>query len=221
MWHTPAGDRVLTGPEAALLKAAATRVAELIREETSGHGEQWEYEITVFDSLGWTQRLALLDRVMTYLLTSTPKPIPLTAVNEAAVGALFEQIKVDLALEADAHPELGTTFRELVLAAYRASVSAADREADEKEEELPAVNARSHEEWEILVEVLEDRILWDRDFDMEDLFLDADPDRIAVARHITGIDPEYFSDAVPDALSDEGAKILLHRLEQLAGPEPQ
>ena len=99
MWQTSYGNRTLAGAEAALIKAAVTAVAEQIREESGGFESAWGYGIALFDELTWTQRLMLLDRVATYLLTDTHEPLELTAVNESVIGVLFERIRIELDLE--------------------------------------------------------------------------------------------------------------------------
>ena len=62
MWHTAAGDRTLTGAEAKLLKESLGHVVDMI-ERDADIDESWPFDIPVFDSLAWQQKLALLAHV--------------------------------------------------------------------------------------------------------------------------------------------------------------
>jgi hypothetical protein len=223
MWHTPCGDRNLHGAEAILIKAAITGVAEQIREESSDLFDQCEYAIELFDSLSWTQRLALLDRVATYLLTDTAQSIELSAVNEAAVAALFEHVRFEIDMEIDDDARAGTRWRQSVLAAYCESEEEPDpvhqHDDDDDLNPLPTADCDRRERWNDLIEVLMDRILWDRDYEWQDDFLDADPARVATVRQFVGVDADYFSAAAPDVTSDEQAVDLLRKLGALSSAD--
>jgi hypothetical protein len=218
MWHTPEGDRVLRGSEAALLKAAMTDVAERIREESSGHSGQWDYGIQLFDELPWSQRLVLLECVATYLFTETDEPLHLTAVNEATIGVLFEHIRSEIDLEIEDPTHTDTRWRGRVLAAYEACfcVDGIDITVDEDDDFVrPVVISEDRDAWSDLVESLADRILWDRDYEMDSLFLDTAPDKAEMIKQYLGIDSDYFSTAAPDVATDEAAASLFQRLDQL------
>lgn len=223
MWHTSVGDRVLAGAEAALLKAAITAVVEQIKEESSGYVDQAEYGIRLFDELPWSQRLVLLEQIATYLFNTTREPLGLTAVNEAAIGTLFEHIRWEIELEIVLRSEdptrPDTRWRELVSAAYEEcfwqdGADVSDEEWDEFSR--PDVTSEDREAWSDLIESLANRILWDRDFEMEDLFLDEAPEKTEVMKQYLGIDSDYFAAAAPDAVTDEAMERVYERLDQLA-----
>jgi len=219
MWHTSEGDRVLTGAEAALLKAAVAGVAERIRQEHVARVGQWEYGIRLFDELPSSQRLVLLERVATYLFTETREPLDLTAVNEATVGTLFEHIRSEIELEMDDPDESDTRWREMALAAYEECFCAdgVDVTVEEGDDFVrPAATSEDRDAWSDLVESLADRILWDRDYEMEYLFLDAAPDTTEVIKQHLGIDSDYFSAAAPDLATDQAMERVYQRLEKLA-----
>ncbi len=219
MWHTPDGDRELTGAEAALLKAAVTGVAEQIKEESCGHIEQVEYGVRLFDELSWSQRLALLECVATHLFTKTRKPLDLTAANEATVGTLFEHVRGEIEWELDDPFHSNTRWREMVLAAHDACFCPDGVDVtieDGGEFALPKVTSDDREAWSDLVESLAYCVLWDRDYEMEDLFLDAAPNKAELLKRQLGIDADYFSTAAPDVRADDAAEEVYQRLEQLA-----
>jgi hypothetical protein len=218
MWHTSDGDRVLAGAEAALLKAAVTGVAERIREESSAQSEQREYGIRLFDELPGSQRLALLDHVATYLFTTTLEPLDLTAVNEAVIGTLFEYVRSEIDLEIEDAQDLDTRWRGMVLAAYEECfcVDGVDLTVEDGDEFVrPSVTSEDRDAWSDLVESLADRILWDRDYEMEYLFLDTAPDKAEVIKQHLGIDSEYFSAAAPDVATDGEMERIYQRLDKL------
>lgn len=205
-----------------MIKEAITAMAEMIREESSDYGEQWEYGIRLFDELQWSQRLMLLDQVATYLLTETAETLELTAVNEAAIGAIYEQIRIEVSCEIDTDKDREALeikeplaqWRQMILATY------AERFGDQQDHEdedfvLPKLGSSDQDAWHEIVEWLSDEILWDRDFELgEDLF-DCPPDTGAAIKQQMGIDDDYYSTPAPDARSDKLAEALFDHLEAL------
>lgn len=63
------------------------------------------------------------------------------------------------------------------------------------------------EDWSRAIEFLVDQVLWDRDFDMEEIFADHDPAKIAEIKKYFGIHEDYFSTPAPDAYSAEYQRI--------------
>lgn len=215
MWHTPDGNRTLAGPEAALIASAVNGIVEHIREESSQFGDQWEYGVSLFDCLTWTQRLAILDLVATHLLTNTTDTLELSAVAEATVGVLFEHVRVEIDWEIDDFPRPGTRWRDMVLAAYRATVySEPDDEFtdDEFKFVLPSAKSCDASAWSELIESLTDRILWDRDYEMMADLADLPPEKAAFLKSYLGIDDGYFSAAGPDAISKTKVARTFERL---------
>jgi hypothetical protein len=199
MWHTSSGDRTLAGAEARLIKEALTGIAEQIIEERSGYLDQWEYGIRRFDELTLSQRLKLLEQVAIYLLKPTNDTLELTAVNEAAVGALFEHMLVEIDLEIDNDEGPVTHWRSLVLAAYAECYGAGDDDEydDEDDVQLPAIDSDDHNAWSFLIDLLEDSILWGRDSEMEE-FLDVPLQKSAMLKQLMGINDDYYSAPAPD-----------------------
>ena len=99
MWHTPNGDRKLTGAEAQAVRASIGFMIDTLECEGKELAEPWMFDIPVFDNLSWQQRIALLARVGGSLLQDESPPPELTAVNEAAVGAIYENLRHCLQFE--------------------------------------------------------------------------------------------------------------------------
>ena len=91
MWNTSAGERVLTGAEAALFMQGFDDLVDgvefAIKEQESG----WS-GVAYFDALSGEQQLVLLSEVGAALLRRDVPAPALTAVNEAAVAACYERL---------------------------------------------------------------------------------------------------------------------------------
>jgi len=89
MWWTPDGERILQGAEARLFREALARTVDMVRDDPEG---LWQFGAPPFDKLQPNQKLAVLAEVGSALLQAN-QPVPrLTAVREAAVGAVYEAI---------------------------------------------------------------------------------------------------------------------------------
>ncbi|MEO2027495.1 MAG: hypothetical protein ABGZ23_16600 [Fuerstiella sp.] len=219
MWHTSEGDRLLEAAEARLFKAGVTGLVERVKEEA--RADSGGYSIALFDELTWSQRLAVLESVATHLLTKTGQMPELTAVNEAAVGAVFDHISFEIDMEIDDVPS-GTVWRQLVLDACHECFGDELQEHDESDDEelseedadyLPeSASSDRPDLWHPLVQSLADRILWDRDYELMGEFLDEPPEKAAMLRQIMGIGDDYFAAAAVDLHSDQEAAETLRRL---------
>jgi hypothetical protein len=67
------------------------------------------------------------------------------------------------------------------------------------------------EEWEICIGALEGRILWDRDWELEEDFADAPPGQACRMKDLLAISDDYFRAIPPDA-KDEDADEIVKRL---------
>ncbi|MCP4788109.1 MAG: hypothetical protein GY903_13390 [Fuerstiella sp.] len=219
MWHTSEGDRLLEAAEARLFKAGVTGLVERVKEETRADGGG--YSIALFDELTWSQRLAVLESVATHLLTESGHMPELTAVNEAAIGAVFDHISFEIDVEIEGVPS-ASVWRQLVFDACHECFGDELRENDESGDEegpeedadyLPeSANNDRPGQWHPLVQSLADRILWDRDYELMGEFLDEPPEKAAMLRQIMGIGDDYFATAAVDLHSDQEARETLRRL---------
>ena len=198
MWHTPDGVRTLEGPEAALARAVIYEmVHDVTLEVDSPQG--WSYQVPAYDDLQWRQKLAMLARVGSALLSPDVPPPELTALNEATVAALYECVRQRLGVELEyaanePEGEFRTCWRELV----RATLDEEELTDPETGEVVLSIECDDLDEWELQVECLSDHVLWDADYAMEEEFLDAAPVASRRLKYDLGIPDDYFTDVAPD-----------------------
>ena len=235
MWHTSRGDRTLRGDEAALVRMAIESMIDdlLIFLDQEAENQQLgadvfvssESGVTVYDVLTVSQRIAVLHDVAKYLLTDTDQVLSLSAELEAAVAAIFVEIRDNVAIEID-FPTIDRdrkpSWRSLVSAAYRSlfletTNGMSDRATDE---DLPLPSDPDLHRWEFLIEALSDAILWDRDFEMADSFLDDDPRVSQNRRRLLGIDDDYFTSITPDPDGEDVYRIV-SRTREIVRAKPR
>ncbi len=246
LWHTSRGDRTLRGQEAALIQAAIDTMIDALMDHvddefddasaTTGYGSG----IAIYDAFSPAQQIGLLYDVAKHLLTDTKTTLALSAPLEATVAAIFVEARDQVAIEIDFHScrprsESEPTWREMVLAAYRSvfanataeetdaignHASPGERTDDECHPELPDKLCSDIHVWERLVDSLTDAILWDRDFEMADSFLDVDPGVSHHRRRLLGINEDYFSSVAPDPRPDE-VYGLVSRTREIVRSKPR
>ncbi len=157
----------------------------------------FECGIQAFDKLESSQQLALLAEVGTALLDENSPPPELTAIREATVAAIIKTIRLGIEFEmdggADCDPPI-RGWRSMVIAVYSESGDDVD---------LPPASSTDMGEWECLVEALGDRILWDRDWELEDLIADKGPAHSGFLKQMMRISEDYFTDIAPCPAEDE------------------
>ena len=95
-------------------------------------------------------------------------------------------------------PEFSTTWRKKVVAARK----------EAEGEEIPSPDCEDLEEWDIEICELEDLILWDADYDDENLFIDDLPERSNELKKLVGISKNYYVTVADDLNEEEIAKKL-------------
>lgn len=220
MWHTSRGDRTLRGEEALLVQTAIDIMVDaLLVHIDDEHGDaaaECESGIAVFDSFSASQRIGLLHDVAKYLLTETATTLPLSAPLEATVAAVFVEVRDQVAIEIEffsgrPQEQARPTWRQAVLAAYCEVMMDPDYGGGldpHIEGELPDESCEDIHEWEFLIESLTDAILWDRDFEMSDGFMDVDPGISNHRRRLLGISEDYFTSIAPDPRPDEVLQMI-------------
>jgi hypothetical protein len=189
MWHMQDGHRVLAVAEWEVFKIGLSRLADAIKEDIADETNEWDTGVAVFDRLTPEQKLSLLaDTASALSDPAVPAPYH-TAANAGAIAAVLQTLAECLELEMMEGGSGEATIRRLLLAASEDSA--------EDIEGLPDLACTDLEEWKLLVECLEMKILWDHDYVMGDCFLDLPPDRSRTGMNFMGIDPEYFV-AAPD-----------------------
>ena len=152
--------------------------------------------------------LAVVGRALLDERASCPE---LTALTEGTVAAIFEQIRQAVELEitggdAIRRPDF---WRQLICAAYQEVDGAGDPS-------LPEASSDDLGEWHCLVDCLADRVLWDCDFEMEEHFLDADPDESRLLMERCRIPEGYFLHIASDP-TDEQLKQIRCTLREITG----
>jgi len=118
----------------------------------------------------------------------------------------------------------------LIVAAYRAVMkpqTKKSRKAKTVDEEgsfdswwegpLPDETSENEENWELVVEWLSNRALWDDGgYEMEDDIVDADPKVSGAKKALMGIDEGCFSEVAPD-LSDSQMETIRQTLRDVCG----
>ena len=214
MWHTSEGDRTLEGAEAALIREAIGWVADMLELEASDPTDVWIFGVPAFDHLEVRQKLALLCQVAEALLRPDIAPPNLTACHEATVGILYRGIEqcLEMEIDDDADGVDVKHWRGLMLAALADIKQAASGVG--KSTSLPDQNCLDMEEWGLLIETMEGRVLWDADWMDEDLFLDAAPDTTAAIKQELNIADDYYTALAPDP-PDRELTTIRGRLREL------
>jgi len=215
MWHTSRGDRTLKGDEAELVSRAIEEMVAALLMHVDDDFEDAATDcvsgIAVYDACTPSQRIGLLHDVAKHLLTETVESLPLSALTDATVAAIFieirDQIAIEIGLGEGLTEEGRPSWRTMVLAAHRAVFpSRADRDDVAGNDEIVA-SSRDLRDWEVMVEDLADSILWDRDFEMAEVFLDIDPGVSRHRRRLLGIDDNYFTMVAPDPRPQEAFQL--------------
>ncbi len=187
------------------------------------YDESHEVGVVLFDNMQPSQQLAVLYQAANApLRPDVPEP-ELTAVNEATVFALDRQLLCDIEIEIDTASMVLEHGRDAddpfkvrgkALAAFEQDISADELRDFREAGFIPDVTCADSAEWEPLVESLADRILWDRDFDMEDVLADIDPDRSELMKKHLGVDEGYYT-AVAAELHDDTYATIREELRRL------
>lgn len=204
MWRTSLGLRTLAGCEAELVRQLLGYVYYQISVTWQTPDEPFGSGVSLFDRLDIPQQLALLAEVGQALLRPDQPAPELTSLREATVSVLYEQLRFCVADEIDGELRTSRPHRY-----WRQLIVRACDEANTGPEpmEHPAHDAEDLDAWDLVIEALTDRILWDRDWEMEDLFADAVPERGRELKQLLGIDDGYFRDIAPDPTEQQLALV--------------
>jgi hypothetical protein len=194
MWRTGYGERTLEGAEALL---------SLLDEAVQDQFDDYQLGINCFDNLTYGQQVSVLGIVGSGLLSKDVAPVKLTAVVEGAIAAVFRHLTNEIIFEVDT-PEMGTRWREWVVAA-RQEAGGLD---------IPKPTCDDHEEWEIELEELSGVILWDADYDDDQLYIDHPPETSKWLKDMSGVSDNYFL-AIADDLTEEQAEARIEQLQKL------
>ncbi len=199
MWHTNNGDRTLDGVEARLFAEALWDFAEGL-EIAEG---DYDVGLKVFDSLTYGQKAFLLSIIGKGLLVPNEPIRKLTAIVESAIAAVFDHLKISVAIEID-EPDIEGNWRKMILTVRK----------QEDAEDLPDEDCEDEEEWFIEIEALSYMILWDADYEDEDFYVDMSPEKNQELKELMRIRDDYFLD-VPEDPKPKEIKVILSDLKAL------
>jgi hypothetical protein len=121
-------------------------------------------------------------------LRSVSVPMPRhTTSNEATIAAVFSflrgalELEVDVATDDEMPPSV--SIRQLLLACCIGE--------DDHEDPLPDASNEDPEAWDLILEEIVDRILWDCDYQSSNDLMDLPPEVARQVREVVGIDEEY------------------------------
>lgn len=186
-----------------------------------------EFGVPLFDELDHGQKLVLLADVSKALFKrSVPWPRH-TAVAEAAVYVLYANIVREIKYEIQCQVKRGRScrkWRRMVLAACRQwgfNEACADFDDDEDDYlSLPEVDCPKLAAWHVEVFDLADLVLWDRDWELADVFMDSAPEAATMVRRHMGIDDDYFV-AVPPLVTKQSLTMARRTIEELVRTKPR
>lgn len=212
MWRTSEGIRTLKAGEAALVRAAVNDIWKEL-EQDQDNSDPWEWGVPLFDNLEWAEKVVLLANVASALLRDDVAPMPLTGVNEATVGVLFEHIRQAIQVEIDCQHD---NPRDLMCFWRRSVLALIRRYAWDEDEPLPTETCDDRNEWEWMVEAIADGILWDNDWLDGNFFMDVDPETAAMRKRGMGIDEDYYTTIIPRPTDSDVEKARCTLIEFMA-----
>ena len=209
MYRTPDGIRVLQGAERRLFVESLGMIVDMLTLD------EFSTDIQVLEDLTRNQRIATYHAVSRALLVEDEPTPALTAVIEGAVASVYRHVRDMISFEldvAEVDAAVAFEFGELPEGpSWREQAIAAGREVGI--EDLPDPSDQDFDEWDLLIEGLECRLLWDDDWDMAD-HLDAAPEVARRIKRKLGILDDYFV-AIPRDPSDADAERLLAELRTM------
>jgi hypothetical protein len=90
-------------------------------------------------------------------------------------------------------PEIKSSWRKMILAARREAGA----------EDLPDEDCQDYQDWFIEIEEQSYRILWDYDFEDEDLYIDKPPEEAQQLKDFMRMRDDYFTEVAEDLSSNE------------------
>jgi hypothetical protein len=205
MWRTSIGERTLRGKEWDLFREGLSMLWDRITMSRRDP-HLCMTGVGVFDDLQPASRLAML-ALVGKALHDEAEPCPdLTALTEGTFAAVYAVIRDQIDVEIESGREDPSSYgddsslRALVLATFH-------EVSPEWHDSLPSPDCEDVDHWTILLNVLMDRVLWDRDFEDEELFLDTDPGVGDPLKKKLGIAGGYFTAIAPEPTGAQLASI--------------
>ncbi|MBX9679922.1 MAG: hypothetical protein K2X38_14260 [Gemmataceae bacterium] len=212
MWAMPNGQRIVSDAEWNLFLVGLESIHDSI-EITLLHPElePVQRHLPPFDTLSGEQQIMVLAEIAGALRWKYAPMPDQTAPREAAVAAVFDELKDCLRMELDGIDAPGSTrLRQAMLDAA---------EDESRGDPLPQASERRIEVWAALVDGIKARILSNDDYLLADEFLDLPPEEADDRYFASGIDREYFLWTPSEPKADE-LRIARRKLEELRADRP-
>jgi hypothetical protein len=214
MWATSQGDRTLGGHEAKLVRSSVGYLRDMITAGTD-IDEPYQTDVAVFNRLQSTQQLAVLHEVGYALLDPATPVLELTSIREGTVHVIYRELAALVEIEIDLtriddDPDYSTRSSIVAACDYFNRFPAewtSDFIEEPAQHRPPKVDCDDVDQWSAALEFLADQVLWDRDFEMEAIFADHDPERINAIKEFMGIKQDYYAVPAPDVFSEEYYRI--------------
>lgn len=170
-----------------------------------------------FDRLIRPERLALLAQVGKGLHDRGEPCAALTACNEAAVAAVFAQVRCLVSVEIDAQRSGFGWFSRDRARRPRERVLTAIRQVEPvREADLPKATSTDYSWWSDLIRTMLFRIPDDIDYLAADVFLEMAPSRSRSMKALLGIPEDHFS-AVPCSPTRRQLEVIRADLRRICG----
>jgi len=211
------GDGILTFAQAELVKLAIAEYTGRLDGTGAwgGYGDDW-VRVEQVTRMGRPQVLHMLATVARALLDPCAPQPPVTADSEATAYQIFmllgAAVEAEIGMSGANSGRSGMRYPPPILIRVRQAISDALLEAgcckdadDESDKRCgrcpwcaPDPECVDSDEWAEALEVLADRVLWDRDWEMEGLLADADPGMADSVKGAMAIGGGYFSTPTPE-----------------------
>lgn len=215
MWHTPDGTRILKNIERELARRGVETAYGLIELGVDAE-EPWAFGVAQFDTLTSEQQMALLADVARALFYKSVRPPVHTAVNEACVYAIYRALAMLIDFEIDGQTHYDRSTRDLICDLIAAEQAEGDHEFDDEPPLTP--DCMDSERWQFEVECLADKVLWDRDWELDEQMVDCSPERSRMLKTHLGIDDDYF---ITIAREPSDLTKVRRNLDRLIRPKPR
>ncbi len=188
MWHTPIGNRVLTGAERALFVLTSQQLYEELRYDQTKYGlvsSEWQSGNPLFDNEPLRTKVCAVHDVAEAFLSKDVVIPQLYAWNESTLHAIVSFCKGQLQAEIDGHPFYNNSQQRW----QKTTKDALRRTRFKIADGSDLVKA--------FIEWATERWTWDEDWKAADLLMDMEPKRCAKLKAMLGLHHNYFSETFP------------------------
>lgn len=171
-WNTSSGERILKGKEALLFAFAIKHIIDLSSKHKDILTDVGKKFRGRFSKLTKRQQFTVLEDIARCLLIESSSCVELTALNESAVYFIYYWIIRGFTDDVHLGIELwGNYVVDAYNECFQPSYTSSDDYGDIPTEVPPTLENTIKSVWIDAIEALADRILWDRDFEWENLNL--------------------------------------------------